>query len=85
VGLALVCLGELVEEGLSTNGLLAVNGGEPFGGGLVGLGGLDDGATGPDGRPDDQGEGKGVARAGVDLGDAVGSVDHDGRVVRCRR
>src|SRR5215218_10324611 len=80
-GLALVCLGYLVEEGLGADGRLAVDGGEPFGGGLVGLGGLDDGAVGPDGRSDDQGEGEGVARAGVDLGGALGSVYHDGRVV----
>ena len=80
-GLALVCLSDLVEEGLGANGLLAVDGGEPLSGGVVGLGGLDDGAIGPDGRSDDQGEGEGVARAGVDLSDAVGAVHHDGRVV----
>lgn len=79
-GLALVCLGDLVEESLGTNGLLAVDSGEPFGGGLVRLGCLDDGAVGPDGCSGDQGEGEGVARAGVNLGGALRAVHHDGRV-----
>ena len=60
---------------------MAVESGEPFGGGPVGLGGLDGGAVGPDGCSGDQGEGERVARAGVDLGGALRSVDHDGRVV----
>jgi len=81
VGLALVCLGDLVEEGLGADGRLTIDGGEPFSRGLVGLGGLDDGAVGSDGRSDDQGEREGVAWPGVNLGGALWAVDHDDRVV----
>ena len=59
--LALGFLGQLVEDGLGAGGALAVNGGERFYHGLVGLGGLDHGAVGPDRRTDDQGEREGVA------------------------
>jgi hypothetical protein len=71
--LALGFLGQLVEEGLGAGGALAVNGGKRFCHGLVGLGGLDDGAVGPDRRADDQGEGEGVAWPSVNLGGAVGA------------
>ena len=81
MGLALVCLGDLVEEGLGADGRLTIDGGEPFSRGLVGLGGLDDGAVGSDGRSDDQGEREGVAWPGVNLGGALWAVDHDDRVV----
>ena len=63
--LALGFLGHLVEEGLGADGLLAVDGSQRFGHGLVRLGGLDDGAVGLDGRSDDQGEREGVAWTGV--------------------
>jgi hypothetical protein len=79
--LGLVCLGDLIEEGLGADGLLAVDGGEPFGRRLVGLGSLDDGAVGPDGHSDDQGEREGVAWASVNLGRALRTVHHDDRVV----
>jgi hypothetical protein len=81
VGPGARCLGDLVEEGLGADGRLTVDGGEPFSRGLVGLGGLDDGAVGSDGRSDDQGERAGVAWPGVNLGGALWAVDHDDRVV----
>jgi hypothetical protein len=74
-------LADLVEEGLGADGLFAVDGGERFGDGLVGLGGLDDGAVGADGCSDDQGECKGIAWPGVNLGGALWPVDDDDRVV----
>jgi hypothetical protein len=77
--LALGFFGQLVEDGLGAGGALAVNGGERFCHGLVGLGGPDYGAVGPDWRTDDQGEGEGVAWSGVNSGGAVGAVDHDDR------
>jgi hypothetical protein len=49
-------LGKLVEQGLGAGGLLAVDDGERFGHGRIRLGRFQDGAVGPDGRPDDQGE-----------------------------
>jgi hypothetical protein len=79
--LAVGFLGHLIEEGLSTDGLLAVDGHQRFGHGLVRLGRLDDGAVGPDGRSEDQGEREGVAWTSGNLGDALWAVDHDDGVV----
>jgi hypothetical protein len=72
---------QLVEEGSWAGGGLAVDGGKRFCHGLGGLGRLDHGAVGPDGRPDDQGEREGVAWTGVHLGRPLWTVHHDDRVV----
>jgi hypothetical protein len=79
--LALGFLSKLIEQSLRAGGLLAVDDGERFGHGRIRLGRFQDGAVGPDTRPDDQGERQGVAGAGVDLGGVLGAVDHDDRVV----
>jgi hypothetical protein len=79
--LALGFLGQLVEEGLGAGSLLPVDGGERVRDFFGRLARLDDGAVGPDGRPDDQGEREGVAWPGVNLGGALWAVDHDDRVV----
>jgi hypothetical protein len=63
---------------LGADGVLAVDGSECFGHGLVGLGGFDHGA---DGCSDDQGEREGVAGAGVHLGGALWSIHFDDGVV----
>jgi hypothetical protein len=60
---------------------LVVDGGDCFRHGLVRLGGLDDGAVGPNGCSGDQGEREGIAWPGVNFGGALGAVDHDHCVV----
>jgi hypothetical protein len=67
--------------GLGAGGALAVDDGERFAHGRIRLDGFHDGAVGSDGCSGDQGERKGVAGAGVDLGGVLGAVDHEDRVV----